>query len=170
MASGTSSTALGNGALASGGSSTVVGNGASATGNNAVAVGAGSVASRDNAVSVGTAGGERQVTNVAPGTQPTDAVNLGQLQQGMQTTLNQANAYTDNKFNQLQTQIDTVHKDAMGAAAAGMAMASLPQAYLPGKSMLAAGLANTGAVRARSRSASRRCRRTAAGSASCRAR
>src|SRR5699024_8455901 len=34
---------------------------------------------RDNTVSVGHAGGERQITSVAAGTEATDAVNLGQL-------------------------------------------------------------------------------------------
>ncbi|WP_426270101.1 YadA-like family protein [Dyella kyungheensis] len=79
VASGTRSTAGGNGAVASGGSSTAVGNGAQATGSNSVAVGADSVASRDNTVSVGSAGKERQVTNVAAGTADTDAVNVSQL-------------------------------------------------------------------------------------------
>ncbi|MNP61277.1 hypothetical protein D3C76_1564480 [compost metagenome] len=32
----------------------------------------------------------------------------------------------------------------MGAAAGAMAMASMPQAYLPGRSMLASGMATTG--------------------------
>src|SRR5690606_18112530 len=46
---------------------------------NSVALGAGSVADRDNTVSVGDAGDERQITNVAAGTEGTDAVNLHQL-------------------------------------------------------------------------------------------
>src|SRR5690606_11094480 len=41
----------------------------------------GSVADRENTVSVGSAGSERQVTNVADGTEATDAVNLGQLEE-----------------------------------------------------------------------------------------
>jgi autotransporter adhesin len=48
-------------------------------GTNAVAIGAGSVASAPNTVSFGTAGNERRLTNVAPGVNPTDAVNLNQL-------------------------------------------------------------------------------------------
>jgi len=42
-------------------------------------LGAGSVANRANTVSVGSAGNERQITNVAAGTQDTDAVNVAQL-------------------------------------------------------------------------------------------
>jgi hypothetical protein len=48
-------------------------------GNNAVALGANSVADRDNSVSVGSADQQRQITNVAAGTQGTDAVNLNQM-------------------------------------------------------------------------------------------
>jgi len=46
---------------------------------NAVAIGANSVADRENSVSVGAAGNERVITNVAAGTDDTDAVNVGQL-------------------------------------------------------------------------------------------
>src|SRR5690606_22751853 len=49
------------------------------TGDNSVAVGANSVASRDDVVSVGDDGAERQVVNVADGSEDTDAVNLRQL-------------------------------------------------------------------------------------------
>src|SRR5690606_36105509 len=51
----------------------------------------GSVADRDGSVSVGTTVSQRQMVNVAAGTQGTDAVNLDQLQ----ATLATANAYTD---------------------------------------------------------------------------
>lgn len=50
-----------------------------ATGDNAVAIGPGSVADRANTVSVGAPGNARQLTNVAPGTAPTDAVTVQQL-------------------------------------------------------------------------------------------
>jgi autotransporter adhesin len=60
--------------------SMALGYGATATGNNAIAIGANSVANRDNSVSVGSAGAERQITNVAAGTQATDAVNYSQLE------------------------------------------------------------------------------------------
>jgi autotransporter adhesin len=78
-ASGSNSVAIGPVAKASGVDSVAVGNGASATADNSVAIGAGSVADRANTVSVGSDGSERQITNVAAGTQTTDAVNMGQL-------------------------------------------------------------------------------------------
>ncbi|MGO4610880.1 hypothetical protein AB4142_31580, partial [Variovorax sp. 2RAF20] len=52
-----------------------------------VALGAGSVANRANTVSVGAAGAERQVVNVADGSQATDAVNVRQLQASQQGTI-----------------------------------------------------------------------------------
>ncbi|MFA8232924.1 hemagglutinin, partial [Salmonella enterica subsp. enterica serovar Enteritidis] len=79
--------------VASGASSTAIGQGANATAANAVALGQGSVADRANTVSVGSEGNERQVTNVAAGTTATDAVNKGQLDRGMAT----ANSYTDSR-------------------------------------------------------------------------
>jgi len=44
-----------------------------------VAIGMNAAADRDNVVSVGSLGAERQIVNVADGTQATDAVNKGQL-------------------------------------------------------------------------------------------
>ncbi|MEF9503677.1 YadA-like family protein [Burkholderia sp. 1B3(2022)] len=54
--------------------------------NGAVALGAGAKATRANTVSVGSAGSERQIVNVAAGTQGTDAVNVAQLS-GVTTAL-----------------------------------------------------------------------------------
>ncbi|TDK20619.1 cell surface protein, partial [Luteimonas aestuarii] len=78
-ASGDSSTAIGGGAYAAGSGSTALGNAAQAFADGSVALGQGSVADRSNSISVGSAGSERQITNVAAGTQDTDAVNLAQL-------------------------------------------------------------------------------------------
>lgn len=71
-----------------------------------------------------------RITNVAPGIDGTDAVNVDQL-----TAVN----------NNLQQQIDGNRRDikrnrdrANAGIAAAMATAGLPQAYLPGKSMVAA--------------------------------
>jgi len=55
--------------------SIAIGSNSSAIGINSVALGAGSIATRDNSVSIGS----RQLTDVAAGTQLTDAVNLSQL-------------------------------------------------------------------------------------------
>ncbi|RGE47100.1 hypothetical protein DZC30_01535 [Comamonas testosteroni] len=148
VASGDNSTAMGNGSVASGNNSVAMGQGSTASGNGATALGQGAMATgsgsvaignnsndagRSNVVSVGSAGAERQITNVAPGTQGTDAVNLNQLNQ-MGTTIN-------NQFGNIQNQINQNRREANAGTAGAMAMAGMPQAYLPGKSMLAAGAA-----------------------------
>ena len=68
--------------------------------------------------------GGNRITNVAPGVEATDAVNVSQL--------NQVGAALHNRIN-------NVAKGAYGGVASAGAMASLPQTYLPGKSMVAAG-------------------------------
>src|SRR3546814_872860 len=78
-ADGLNSTALGAASWAEMDDATAVGYGAYAGAGNSVALGAGSIADRVNSVSVGDVGGERQITNVAAGTEDTDAVNLAQL-------------------------------------------------------------------------------------------
>jgi hypothetical protein len=114
VASGSGATAIGQGASASGANSTALGSNSSATGNNSVALGAGSVADRDNTVSVGSPGNNRQITNVAAGTQPTDAVNLGQLQ-GVQD-------WASRNFTQMNKRISGI--GAMGAAYGQMAFSA----------------------------------------------
>jgi autotransporter adhesin len=66
---------------AAGANAVAIGGAANASAANSVALGASSVATRANAVSVGSACNERQITNVAAGTQDTDAVNYSQLSQ-----------------------------------------------------------------------------------------
>ncbi len=132
-ASGVYSAALGANASASGTHSLALGANSVATANNAVALGAGSVADRDNAVSVGSVGNERQITNVAAGTQGTDAVNLNQLN-AAQT---QAQNYTDSRISSLQTSVGDVQRSAYAGTAAAMAVAGLPQPTTPGKAMVA---------------------------------
>ncbi|HEU0276242.1 MAG TPA: YadA-like family protein [Rhodanobacteraceae bacterium] len=93
-----SGTAVGTQATAYGDSSTAVGANAFAPGANSVALGSGSVADRANAVSVGAdgpGGFTRQITDVAAGTQPTDATNVAQVEAGDASTLNAADRYTD---------------------------------------------------------------------------
>jgi len=84
-------------------SATAVGQGATASAQGAVALGQGSVADRANTVSVGSAGAERQVANVAAGTQDTDAVNKAQLDSG----LTRANSYTDQRFSAMADGFET---------------------------------------------------------------
>ena len=71
--------AIGDNSLASGNDSVALGASAQATANRAVALGAFSVADQPNTISVGAPGNERRITNVAPGINPNDAVNLSQL-------------------------------------------------------------------------------------------
>jgi len=131
-ATGKDSVAGGAGAIASGNNSTAIGTSARATHSNSVALGNNSVTDRDNSVSMGYAGGERQVTNVAAGTQNTDAVNVGQLKDGV----NNANQYTNQKFSDLKNMVND-QKDKLSAGIAGaMAMAGLPQPYQAGASMV----------------------------------
>lgn len=54
-------------------------------------------------VSVGSANNLRQITNVAAGTQDTDAVNVAQMKQGNAETLANAKSYTDTRVNSLES-------------------------------------------------------------------
>ncbi|MDI9679738.1 YadA family autotransporter adhesin [Burkholderia cenocepacia] len=75
----TGSTLLGSSATATGSASVALGTSATATATNAVALGSNSIAGAPNTVSVGNTDTPRRIVNVGDGTQPTDAVNLGQL-------------------------------------------------------------------------------------------
>ena len=136
-AGGNNSVAVGPKASSGGANSVAIGSGASAAADNSVAIGAGSVASRDDTVSVGSPGSERQITNVAAGTADTDAANVGQVNSGVQQAENWAASYTDQKLGALSSQIQQIGNRANAGVAAAMAMAGLPQAYEPGKSMAA---------------------------------
>jgi autotransporter adhesin len=116
-AAATNAVAVGEGASVTAASGTAIGQGSSVTAAGAVALGQGSVADRANTVSVGTAANNRQITNVAAGTQTTDAANLGQVQEALvtaktytdassQQTLQNANAYTDQKVSSFATTSD----------------------------------------------------------------
>lgn len=71
--------AFGDNSVATGANSAALGPGARALAPNSVAIGSGSVSNVANTVSVGSPGNERRITNVAPGVNPTDAVNVSQL-------------------------------------------------------------------------------------------
>jgi autotransporter adhesin len=66
--------------------------------------------------------GGNRITNVAPGVDGTDAVNMNQL---------------GTVANSLSRDIRRVDREARAGTASAAAMANLPQAYLPGKSMFA---------------------------------
>ena len=78
------------------------------------------------------------VRNVRAGVADTDAVNVGQLQSGLDKTLSKANSYTDSRFQEVKQDAWEARREARGGTAAAMAMAGMPQAYLPGANMLAA--------------------------------
>jgi hypothetical protein len=106
-------TAIGSQANAAGADSVALGYAATASGNNSVALGAGSTdGGQANVVSVGSPGNERRITNVAPGVNGTDAVNVNQL-----------NATVGHLRNQI---------DATGAMAAAMSNIQLPPGYSKG--------------------------------------
>src|SRR5471032_949501 len=126
VASGSNAVALGANTSATANNAVAVGANASATANNSVALGAGSVADRANAVSVGTtaAGGQRQVTNVAAGTDGTDAVNVNQMQQSVNTGVKSAKGYTDALRSDMNTDLSLAnnHINSVGAMSSAMAM------------------------------------------------
>ncbi|MCA8003185.1 YadA-like family protein [Burkholderia metallica] len=78
-ATGTNAVAVGQSAQADGLSAIGLGFRANAQADNSVALGVDSVANRTGTVSVGSATLQRQIVNVAAGTQATDAVNVAQL-------------------------------------------------------------------------------------------
>ncbi|WP_176091269.1 YadA family autotransporter adhesin [Burkholderia ambifaria] len=119
-----------------------IGSTATATGKNAVAVGQGSVADRDNSFSVGAKGNERQVTNVAAGTAPTDAVNVQQLNDNLNAASTQAKGYTDQRIGQVYNSFNDLKKDMYGGVASAMAVAGLPQPTGAGRSMVSAATSN----------------------------
>ncbi|OXL26176.1 YadA family autotransporter adhesin, partial [Psychrobacter sp. DAB_AL32B] len=74
-----------------------------------------------------------KVTNVADGMAPRDAVNFGQL--------DAVSRGLGNSINELGYRVDEVEDDANAGISAAMAMSSLPQAYIIGKSMIGGGIA-----------------------------
>ncbi|HET6783300.1 MAG TPA: YadA-like family protein, partial [Pseudoxanthomonas sp.] len=55
------------------------------------------------------------------------------------SAVSQANQYTDSRLAELDNDVWTMERNYRGATSSAMAMAGLPQAYLPGKSMLSVG-------------------------------
>ena len=93
-------------------------------------------------VSVGNATETRQIQGVAAGVisaNSTDAINGSQLYYTNQAINQNVNNQVVNLGNRLNKKIDDVAADSKAGTAAAMAVAGLPQAYLPGKSMMAVG-------------------------------
>nr|WP_246012076.1 YadA-like family protein [Hydromonas duriensis] len=151
VASGTNAVAQGNGATASGTNSMALGTNANASSDNSVALGSNSVANGSTLsntaynpgsgaiagttpvgeVSVGAAGAERRITNVAAGSEDTDAVNVSQLR----SLANTINANVDNKLNDLDDKLSA-------RIAASLALEAAP--YIPGKLTYYSGVGYSG--------------------------
>jgi autotransporter adhesin len=131
-------------AVASGNHATAMGANAKASADNSVALGANSVADRANTVSVGAAGSERQIANVAAGTEATDAVNVEQMNETVNNAIGTmpagmtAKDYTDSRINSVQNSVNQVAKNSYAGIAAAMAMPNLTPSQ-PGKTVVAAG-------------------------------
>ncbi len=202
---GTDSIAMGPSSVAAGDRSVASGAGAQSTADGSVALGADSVADREGmngererfsnesvastqgAVSVGSAGNERQITNVAGGTQDTDAVNVRQLDavqrgavnydrdedgnvdystvtlkgdEGTTITnvapginandaanvgqLNELGRRFENEIVNVHERIDSVERNANAGSASAIAASTVPQAWMPGKSMVGVGAGTYG--------------------------
>ncbi len=90
-------------------------------------------------VTLGEQGTPVTVGNVAEGKADTDAVNVKQLK-GVESKIinyDQSIRNINNSVNHLAKKVDDLDKDSRAGVAAAMAAAGLPQAYLPGKSMMA---------------------------------
>jgi autotransporter adhesin len=70
---------------------------------------------------------------VAPGAISTDAANVGQLN----AVKDWSKSYTDQRFQTLNNNLNTIGNRANAGVASAMAMASLPQAYQPNQSSAA---------------------------------
>ena len=77
--------------------------------------------------------------NVGNGVSNTDAVNMGQMNAGMNTAVTQARAYTDGRIAALDFDLRSVRRDGYAGTSGALAAAGLPQAYEAGKGMLAIG-------------------------------
>jgi autotransporter adhesin len=84
---------------------------------------------------LGNGGAPVTLSNVAAGVENTDAVNVRQLNEGLGGAVQQSNAYTDGKFQNLRNDVDRYRRDASGGTATALAVAGLAQAYLPGRGM-----------------------------------
>ena len=81
--------------------------------------------------------GNKQITNVAPGriaADSTDAVNGSQL--------HEVKADMNNKINNLNGQVNKLGKRVNAGTASALAASQLPQAYIPGKSMVSVAAGN----------------------------
>nr|WP_244143020.1 YadA-like family protein [Burkholderia stagnalis] len=106
-------------------------------GTNSAAIGSGSTdGGRSNVVSVGSDSQQRQITNVAAGTQGTDAVNLNQLN-ALSTSVSQSVQNQQTQINNLGSALQQTDTMARQGIAAATALTMLPQVE-PGKTITVA--------------------------------
>ena len=135
-ATGANASSGGFGASASGARSLALGNSASSSGINSVSLGAGSTdGGAANVVSVGSVGNERRLTNVGPGLNGTDAVNLAQLQAQSATFATTTNSL-QSQINGLDFDLSRAKRQANAGTAGAMAVAALPQPFSEGAGMV----------------------------------
>jgi autotransporter adhesin len=118
------------------GNTTINSNGVSMTGGpsmTAAGIYAGDVTTGPSMTMNGISAGGKVMTDVADGIGATDAVNFGQL--------SALDKRLGNNMNELGYKIGEVEDDANAGISAAMAMSSLPQAYIIGKSMVGGGIA-----------------------------
>ncbi|MBX3562383.1 MAG: YadA-like family protein [Sphingomonas sp.] len=89
---------------------------------------------------VGANGGPVTLHNVAAGVAPTDAINVAQLNNAMNSAVAEAQAYTDLRFDLMGRDMTALRRDANGGIAGALAAAALPQASDPGRGMIAMGM------------------------------
>src|SRR5262249_9156227 len=124
IATATNGSAFGQNALVNAPNGTALGSNSlvQAAAFNSVALGQGSIATQPQTVSVGIPGGERRITNVAPGIFNTDAVNVTQLTTAVAG---------------LQQQITAVQQEERRGIAAVTAAAQAPTPTAPGRTTVA---------------------------------
>ncbi|EHJ5206101.1 YadA-like family protein [Escherichia coli] len=110
---------------------------------------AGRTGSETAVVSFGQPGQERQLQSVAPGVlsaNSTDAVNGSQLHATNRQVAGNTQAINTlgNKFSQLSYRVEELNRDIRGVGASAAAMSGIPQAYLPGKSLMGLGVGGYG--------------------------
>ena len=132
IVSGAGSYSFGNNNTVTGDNTVVLGNDIDTAVNNAIVVGNNSTSNRDNTLSVGSLGNERQIINIADGTQNTDAANIRQLNAAKSSAVTEANTYTDSKYdvlnssfqsysNSVNRRVDDVEKTANSGVAISLA-------------------------------------------------
>ena len=142
-----------NGAVAAGSAQAVNGGQLYATqqiAQQAAALGANSVQydAGNTSVTFNSTGSAVVLRNVAAGTATTDAVNVGQLQTGLQGAVNASMAYTDQRLGQalasMSFNLRGLKRDLRAGSSTALAAAALPQATEPGRSMVAVGTGTYG--------------------------